>query len=97
MYLLQPKKKSLDKGHYLNEKQELNFFEVEHYFPVKYLQDKNMVKTIQGMNDIFEIKGNKQKFVETIRTEKDLKLFEDFKVLFDEIDCVTSNKTEYVE
>lgn len=86
-----------DKGHYLNEKQELNFFEVEHYFPVKYLQDKNMVKLIKGMIDIYEVTGKKTKFVEIIKNETDLKLFEDFKVLFDEIDCITCNKTGYAE
>lgn len=86
-----------DKNHYLNEKQSLNFFEVEHYFPIEYLKEKNMTKSIKGMNDIFEITGKKQKFVDIIKTETDPKLFEEFKVLFDEIDCITNKKTEYVE
>jgi hypothetical protein len=86
-----------EKGHYLNEKISLNFFEVEHYLPIKYLEEKNMVKAVKGMDNIFEITDKKQKFSEAIKNEQNIELFEDFKCLFDEIDCITSKKTEYVE
>lgn len=86
------------KKHYLKEKQEFMFFSVEHYFPTEFLQSKDILEEVKDFSDIHAIKDKKkQTFADTVKNETDVKLFEDFKVLFDEIDCITGNKTEYEE
>lgn len=44
-----------------------------------------------GLGEVF------LEFVEVVKSETDHHLFEDFKVLFDEIDYITNKKTEYLE
>lgn len=86
------------KGHYLKEKQEFMFFSIEHYFPIAFLQNKDILDTVKDFSDIYTIKDKKkQAFADIIKTETALELFEDFKDLFDEIDCITGKKTEYIE
>ena len=73
-------------------------FSIEHYFPIDFLQGKDILEAVRDFSDIYTIKDKKkQTFANVIKTETDLKLFEDFKILFDEIDCITDKKTEYLE
>ncbi len=86
------------KEHYLKGKLEFMFFSIEHYFPIDFLQSKDILEEVKDFSDIHAIKDKKkQTFADAIKNETDTKLFEDFKVLFDEIDCITGNKTEYAE
>ncbi|MFT4805598.1 MAG: hypothetical protein ACI9YE_002820 [Psychroserpens sp.] len=81
-------------AHYHKEKQTLNYFELEHYFPFEYLQENNMLKP-SGVADIFEIKGNKSAFTKKVLKETDKTLFNDFIDLFRLIDSITEYDNDY--
>lgn len=81
---------------YEQEKQELNFFEIEHYFGHEYLQNKNMLKSIPALNGIFEIKDNwKTQFANNICKESDPEIFRFFVDLFKKIDYITGTHICY--
>lgn len=86
-----------NKNHYLKEKQEFMFFSIEHYFPLDFLKEKDILDAVKDFNDIYSIKDKKkQSFAEMIKTETNSILFEDFRCLFDEIDFISNKKTEYI-
>ncbi|NOR44955.1 MAG: hypothetical protein GQ534_05155, partial [Candidatus Delongbacteria bacterium] len=83
-----------DMDMYLQDKQEFRFFSIEHYFPLDYLKEHNMVKET-SIKGVFEIKGTKTKFASTIQKSFNEQLFLDFRWLFDEIDHITNQETKY--
>ncbi len=81
---------------YLREKQEFNFFEIEHYFPEQYLKEKNMVKELD-IPGLYEIKTKKKmEFAKEVCKSTDPQLFRNFKDLFDVIDEITKIKIDYI-
>lgn len=81
--------------HYRQDKQELNFFEIEHYLPLEYLQRKDRIKET-GIPDVYEIKGRKNTFASEVLKETDQELFRDFIDLFRLIDSITGREIEYI-
>jgi hypothetical protein len=81
---------------YHQGKQNFRFFEIEHYFPIEYLKEKNMVKSI-SIPGIYEIKDKKSNFSETVIKENNPALFKNFTTLFREIDKITKNEINYIE
>ena len=73
---------------YIQASQTDNYFSTEHYFPIQFLQDNNMiVKT--AIPDIFRINDNnsaKTDFARKIQKIKSIDLFKGFIILFKEID-----------
>lgn len=87
-----------DKSNYLLPEQEYNYFELEHYLPFEFLKELDSLKLTQLSNskDIYSIKdGKKSALMKRIVESIDKKLFEDFIVLFDEIDLITGIKKFY--
>lgn len=81
---------------YEQEKQEFNFFEIEHYFGHDYLKQKNMIKEEQTLHNIYEIKDkNKISFANDICKETDPAIFKYFVDLFKKIDQVTGVQVNY--
>lgn len=81
-------------SHYHKEKQTLNYFELEHYFPHEYLEENNMLKA-SGVPDIFEIKDRKSSFTKKVLKETDKALFSDFIDLFRLIDSIPGHENDY--
>lgn len=81
---------------YHQEKQEFRFFAIEHYFPIEFLKDHNMVKET-AIPGVFEIRGNKNDFAQTIRDQKDEGLFLNFNYLFRTIDEICGVELEYFD
>jgi hypothetical protein len=80
---------------YKKDKQEFMFFAIEHYFPIEFLQKHEMVKETE-LSGVFEIRGKKTGFAKTIKELKDPKIFEDFKCLFQVIDKICNNTTDFI-
>lgn len=87
---------SLEYKNYIQEKQSFKLFEIEHYFPIRYLKEKNMVNET-SIPDVFEIKDKKSSFSEQIINEKDTVLFKNFITLFHEIDKISGENINYIE
>lgn len=81
---------------YHQDKQSFRFFEIEHYFPLVYLKEKNMVKETSIPN-VFEIKDKKSDFSNVIKEETDANLFRNFRILFDEINKILGQEENYIE
>lgn len=82
--------------HYIQTKQEFNFFEIEHYLGFEYLDRHDMLKATSIPN-IYEIKdGKKVSFANQILKETDPKVFELFKDLFLSIDKITGFESHYI-
>jgi len=82
---------------YLQEKQEFNFFEIEHYFGFEFLNSKDMLKAT-AIPDIYEIsdkRSAKSTFSSEIRKYTDPELFKYFISLFKYIDKITKVEIEY--
>ena len=87
-----------EKEEYIQEKQEFNYFEIEHYFSHDFLESNNMLKE-SGIPGIFEIKngtGVKTAFSRRIKKISDPRVFEHFLLLFRKIDVLTGVEVEYV-
>jgi hypothetical protein len=85
-----------DKEVYLQEKQEFNFFSIEHYFDHKELEQFELLKKT-SIPEIFEIKDSKKKaFSKYARSKKSPEFFRDFLELFKLIDEITEVKIEYI-
>ena len=80
---------------YIKERQESNYFEIEHYFGYEYLRDAGVIKKTD-IPGIYDITGNKINFVKKIRSETDPYIFEKFLVLFNQIDKITQEKVDYI-
>lgn len=84
---------------YSQVRQEFNFFEIEHYFGHKYLEEKGMLK--QGAlkaEGIFEIADSKKTtFANSVLNEDKPAVFAQFVDLFKKIDQITGVEVEYDE
>lgn len=81
---------------YNQDKQNFRFFEIEHYFPLDYLQEKGMV-SLTAIPGVFEIKDKKSNFTDEVIKESDSELFRNFAVLFREIDKIMEKEISYIE
>lgn len=80
---------------YIQERQEFNFFGVEHYFGHNYLKRAGVLKETE-LNNIYVIKGKKMTFAQNIRKEIDPTIFEHFLLLFKKIDQITHVDVDYI-
>ncbi len=81
--------------YYINQRQDFNFFEIEHYFSETVLSKHDMIKQTDLPN-IFEIKGDKTKFASLIRKETSPEIFENFLPLFQTIDKISGIQVNYI-
>lgn len=79
---------------YLQDKQEFNFFELEHYMGLEFLKDVIKETSIPG---VFEITGDKVALARRIRKETSPKAFALFTLLLQEIDKLAGVKITYLE
>lgn len=82
--------------HYIQIKQEFNFFEIEHYFGEQFLREKDLLKGTPIPN-VFEIYKNKKvRFSQEIRKLTSPSIFKYFMDLFKEIDRITKVEIDYL-
>jgi hypothetical protein len=82
--------------HYLNKDQKYNYFEVEHYFPLEFLNELDALQQTPILN-VFSIKDKKKKEIsQTIRKTTTPGFFKEFVHLFDEVDEIVGVKIEYL-
>ena len=81
---------------YLQQKQEFNFFEMEHYMGIDYLIGQGVVKET-SIPGIYEIIGNKVVLAQKIRNETSPKNFTYFSHLLKEIDEIVGVNVSYIE
>ena len=80
---------------YLHNKQDFNFFEIEHYFGHDYLKEKGMIKE-QVLEGIYEIVDSKKvTFATEIMSETNPYIFRFFVDLFKKIDQITGINVDY--
>ena len=79
---------------YHQERQNLKYFEIEHYFPLKLLQDNDMLIDLP-IDSVYEIKDKKTDFAEKVNLIFDVETFEKFRFLFDEIDKICNKNINY--
>ncbi|GAB1347084.1 hypothetical protein MASR1M29_08990 [Cloacibacterium normanense] len=79
---------------YHQERQNLKFFEIEHYLPLKLLQDSNMLIDVP-IEGVYEIKDKKTDFANKVNLIFDVETFETFRFLFDEIDIICKKSINY--
>lgn len=79
---------------YLQDKQEFNFFELEHYMGLEFLKDVIKETSIPG---VFEITGDKMALMRRIKKETSPKMFAHFSLLFQEIDKLAGVSIDYLE
>lgn len=87
-----------EKSHYLLPEQEYNYFELEHYLPFEFLKELDALKETQlsASKDIYSIKdGKKNSLMKKIVETLDKKMFEDFILLFNEVDQITGTNKIY--
>lgn len=87
-----------EKSHYLLPEQEYNYFELEHYLPFDFLKEFDALKETQlsASKNIYSIKdGKKNSLMKKVVESKDKKTFEDFILLFNEVDQITGNQKMY--
>lgn len=79
---------------YYNEDPNYNYFSIEHFFSDEVLKEHGLlVETpLEGIYKIKDTKSSKSKFSAFIRTQHDIELFSEFKLLFEEIDRVSQVK-----
>ena len=83
-------------SHYLQDKQEFNMFEIEHYFGYDFLNNNTMLKKT-SIPDIFEIKSsNKTSFATKICKDVDPNTFRYFTDLFRIIDKISNVEINYI-
>lgn len=84
---------------YSQVRQEFNFFEIEHYFGHKYLEEKGMLKSgILKSEEIYEINDSKKTaFANRVLTEDSPSVFAQFVDLFKKIDMITGVEIDYDE
>ncbi|MCZ2477680.1 hypothetical protein G9H58_06370 [Aquirufa antheringensis] len=81
---------------YHQDKQAFKFFEIEHYFPSKFLEQNKMV-TITSIPNVYEITGSKSEFNSLILKETKKELYLNFTELFSEIDKLSNQNINYIE
>lgn len=83
-------------SHYLQDKQEFNFFEIEHYFGHDYLSSMEMLKST-SIPDIFEIRSNsKTSFAAKVCKDDNPNTFRFFTDLFRIIDTISQMDVSYI-
>ena len=83
---------------YLQKNQDLNFFEIEHYFGHDYLRDNEMLKEDVLHCEVYEVYDSKKAaFVNTVMNETQPVVFRMFTDLFKKIDQITGIQIEYDE
>lgn len=84
---------------YYQTRQEFNFFEIEHYFGHKYLEEKGLLKTgALKAEGIFEIADSKKvAFANSVLNEDSPAVFAQFVDLFKKIDQITGVEIDYDE
>ncbi|AYA36064.1 NACHT domain-containing protein [Hymenobacter oligotrophus] len=88
----------IEKDVYLKSKPEFKFFSIEHYFPTEFLKSHDMLRDIPDFQDVYNINDKKKaEFATIIQQEEDASVFEDFKFLFEEIDFLSNEKTQYID
>ena len=81
---------------YLQQKQEFNFFEMEHYMGIDYLINLGVAKET-SIPGIYEIIGDKVALAQKIRKETSPKHFAFFSLLLNEIDKIAGVNVSYIE
>jgi hypothetical protein len=80
---------------YLKRDQQFNFFEIEHYFGIDFLNQNGVLESTE-LPGIYRIKESKKKeFSKIVRSSNDKKLFIYFIDLFKQIDSITNIEIEY--
>lgn len=80
---------------YLQDKQDFNFFEIEHYFGHEYLSENGMIKD-ETLPDIYEISDTKKTaFAGMVQKENSPSIFRMFTDLFKKIDQLTGMDISY--
>ena len=83
---------------YSQTRQEFNFFELEHYFGHKYLEEKGMLRDALKDDGIFEIMDSKKNsFASIVLNEESPAVFAQFVDLFKKIDRITGIEIYYDE
>ena len=81
---------------YLQDKQDFNMFEIEHYFGHEYLKANEMLKST-AIPDVFEIRSSgKTSFANTICKDLNPKSFLYFTDLFRIIDKISKVDVNYI-
>lgn len=78
------------------EKQAFKFFEIEHYFPKKFLEEQKMIKDT-GIEGVYEIIGDKTKFNKNILNKVKPELYAGFITLFEELDGICDKNLNYID
>lgn len=81
---------------YIQEKQEDNYFAIEHYLPEDFLKNEGMLGQT-AIPGVFKIRGNKGDFAKKLKSINGVEVFQHFILLFKEIDALVGgeNKVEY--
>lgn len=81
---------------YHQDKQTFKFFEIEHYFPLKFLQENKMV-TLTSIPNVYEITGSKSDFNDIVLKAGKKEQYVNFIELFKELDGLCNQKINYIE
>ena len=83
---------------YLQKNQDLNYFEIEHYFGHDYLKGKDMLKDGVLNCEVYEVYDNKKvSFANSVMLETKPAVFRMFADLFKKIDQITGVQIDYDE
>lgn len=87
-----------DMDYYLREKQEQNYFEIEHYFGIDFLESKGMLKEsgVVGIKEVIDTTGKKNQFAMDVSKLSDPAIFVRFLDLFRVIDDLAKAQVHYV-
>lgn len=77
------------------QKQAFKFFEVEHYFSKKFLEEQKMI-TETGIEGVYEITGDKTKFNKNILNVVTPNIYNGFITLFEELDGICDKEINYI-
>lgn len=81
---------------YLQSRQEDNYFEIEHYFGIDFLRNKNCLRET-AIPNIFEmLDGRKANFAKEMNDIDDPHVFENFLLLFQLIDKIADVECQYI-
>lgn len=81
---------------YHQDKQTFKFFEIEHYFPLEFLKENNMV-TQTSIPDVYEITGSKTDFNDIVLKDVKKEIYLNFVELFTELDALCNQNINYIE
>ncbi|MBT1704442.1 NACHT domain-containing protein [Chryseosolibacter indicus] len=82
-------------SHYIEKDQNLNFFEIEHYFDIEFLRAHDMLETTSIPN-VYKISEKKKSaFVKAVKKNNDPATFKNFKLLFECIDNINEIDLNY--